>query len=125
MLAASIGGLDALVLGAGNGENPALSRQSICERLRWMGITLDTTSGSLLARIAARIFGIGVVWMCREINMIASRPTPRAGSILPGKVRSDEDRCDHPGRDNDPRWLGLQPTPEAYVWRCVVNLPQK
>ncbi|PWR01281.1 acetate kinase [Meridianimarinicoccus roseus] len=40
-LAASIGGLDILVFTAGIGENSAIVRTHICERLRWMGITLD------------------------------------------------------------------------------------
>ncbi len=40
-LAASIRGLDALIFTAGIGENSALVRKLICERLDWIGITLD------------------------------------------------------------------------------------
>lgn len=40
-LAAAIGGLDAVVFTAGIGENSALVRRLICDRLGWMGIALD------------------------------------------------------------------------------------
>ncbi len=40
-LAASMQGLDAVVFTAGIGENSAPVRQAICERLEWMGLTLD------------------------------------------------------------------------------------
>lgn len=40
-LAASIGGLDALVFTAGIGENSALVRGRICDRLSWMGVEID------------------------------------------------------------------------------------
>lgn len=43
-LATSIGGLDAIIFTAGIGENSALIRRCICERLRWMGVTLDETA---------------------------------------------------------------------------------
>ena len=39
-LAATIGGLDALVFTAGIGENSALVRSLICDRLEWMGVDL-------------------------------------------------------------------------------------
>ena len=37
----TIGGLDALVFTAGIGENSALIRQGICDRLAWLGVKLD------------------------------------------------------------------------------------
>ncbi len=40
-LTTTIGGLDALVFTAGIGENSALVRSLICERLKWMGLDLD------------------------------------------------------------------------------------
>lgn len=40
-LASTIGGLDAIIFTAGIGENSALIRQCICERLQWMGVILD------------------------------------------------------------------------------------
>jgi acetate kinase len=40
-LTAALGGLDALVFTAGIGENSATVRRRVCERLEWLGITLD------------------------------------------------------------------------------------
>lgn len=40
-LMASLGGLDGLVFTAGIGENDALIRAAICERLAWTGLVLD------------------------------------------------------------------------------------
>ena len=41
MLAASLGGLDAFVFTAGVGENSAIIRERITEKLRWLGAELD------------------------------------------------------------------------------------
>jgi len=43
-LAAALGGLDALVFTAGIGERAAAVRAMICERSRWLGITLDAAA---------------------------------------------------------------------------------
>ncbi len=43
-LAAALGGLDALVFTAGIGERAAPVRAMVCERSRWVGITLDTAA---------------------------------------------------------------------------------
>lgn len=51
-LAASIGGLDALSFTAGIGENSALVRSLICDRLKWMGVDLDEGANN---RNASRI----------------------------------------------------------------------
>ena len=40
-LVPAIGGLDAIVFTAGIGENSALVRGAICERLGWLGVALD------------------------------------------------------------------------------------
>ncbi|MDQ3875986.1 MAG: acetate/propionate family kinase, partial [Actinomycetota bacterium] len=40
-MAASLGGLDALVFTAGVGENSAPVRRAVCERLRFLGVELD------------------------------------------------------------------------------------
>jgi acetate kinase len=40
-MAAAMGGIDAVVFCGGIGENSALVRERICERLGWMGISLD------------------------------------------------------------------------------------
>ncbi len=39
----AIGGLDALIFTAGIGENSAQTRAGICDRLGWLGITLDAS----------------------------------------------------------------------------------
>jgi acetate kinase len=45
-LVPSIDGLDALVFTAGIGENSALVRGLICDRLAWLGVTLDDTANA-------------------------------------------------------------------------------
>ncbi|ABC22268.1 acetate kinase [Rhodospirillum rubrum F11] len=45
-LAASMGGIDALVFTAGIGEHSEPVRARICERLAWLGITLDATANA-------------------------------------------------------------------------------
>jgi acetate kinase len=51
-LAASIEGLDAIVFTAGIGENSALVRRLICDRVAWMGVALDAEAND---RAATRI----------------------------------------------------------------------
>ena len=46
MLAAALGGLDAFVFTAGVGENSALIRERIAEKLRWLGADLDDGSNT-------------------------------------------------------------------------------
>ncbi|MFZ1468121.1 MAG: acetate/propionate family kinase [Paracoccaceae bacterium] len=43
-LVPAIGGLDAMVFTAGIGENSGLIRRLICDRLAWLGITLDSAA---------------------------------------------------------------------------------
>ncbi len=45
-LAASLGGLDALVFTAGIGENAPYVRERICREAAWLGITLDTEANN-------------------------------------------------------------------------------
>ncbi|MGI9425970.1 MAG: acetate/propionate family kinase [Hyphomicrobiaceae bacterium] len=45
-LAATLGGLDALVFTAGIGENSALVRSLVCQRSAWLGIELDDTANA-------------------------------------------------------------------------------
>ncbi|HEY3813251.1 MAG TPA: acetate/propionate family kinase [Caulobacteraceae bacterium] len=42
-LTATLAGLDGLIFSAGIGENAAAVRAAICERLSWLGLTLDPT----------------------------------------------------------------------------------
>ncbi len=54
-LAASLGGLDALVFTGGIGENDAATRAEVAEGCRWLGLSLDEASnGRSEARISAK-----------------------------------------------------------------------
>ncbi|WP_174800611.1 acetate/propionate family kinase [Martelella limonii] len=50
-MAASMEGMDSLVFSAGIGENSALMRTMICDRLAWMGVTLDEEANAKNAAI--------------------------------------------------------------------------
>lgn len=52
-LAASMGGIDALVFSGGIGENSALIRARVCERMGWMGIDLDHARNASNARVVS------------------------------------------------------------------------
>lgn len=47
----ALGGLDALVFTAGIGENSAMTRAKICERLTWLGVQIDTDNNAKNAEI--------------------------------------------------------------------------
>ena len=46
MLAAALGGIDAFVFTGGVGENSAIIRARIAEKLGWLGVTLDPTANA-------------------------------------------------------------------------------
>lgn len=50
-LVAAMGGLDAIVFTGGIGENDAMIRSAICERLAWLGVRLDTAANEEGSRI--------------------------------------------------------------------------
>ena len=50
-LVAAMGGLDAIVFTGGIGENDALIRSAICDRLAWLGVRLDATANQEGSRI--------------------------------------------------------------------------
>lgn len=52
-LAASMGGIDALVFSGGIGENSALIRARVCERMGWMGIEIDHARNAANARVVS------------------------------------------------------------------------
>jgi acetate kinase len=58
-LAASLGGLDALVFTAGIGENSALIRQRVCRDAAWLGLELDESANQAPAAGARRISTAG------------------------------------------------------------------
>jgi len=45
-LASALGGLDGLVFTAGIGEHAPIIRAAVCERLAWLGISLDTVANA-------------------------------------------------------------------------------
>jgi acetate kinase len=45
-LAASLGGLDAMIFTAGVGENSAKIREDVCRNAAWLGVDLDLTANS-------------------------------------------------------------------------------
>ena len=58
-LAASLGGLDALVFTAGIGENSAMIRRQVCRDAAWLGIELDEAANQAHAPGARRISTAG------------------------------------------------------------------
>jgi acetate kinase len=53
-LAASLGGLDGFVFTAGIGENAAEVRQQACERMAWLGVTIDEDANARHAPVISR-----------------------------------------------------------------------
>jgi acetate kinase len=53
--AAVLGGLDAIALGGGIGENAPQVRARICRGLEWLGVELDTNANDEAVGIAGRI----------------------------------------------------------------------
>ena len=45
-MASSLGGLDGFVFTGGIGEHAAQVRAMVCERLRWLGVALDTAANA-------------------------------------------------------------------------------
>lgn len=77
-LAASIGGLDAIVFTAGIGENSALVRKLICDRLGWMGVSLDDAANTRNASsITAADSGIDVLVIPTDEEAVIARATQR------------------------------------------------
>jgi acetate kinase len=65
-LAASLGGLDALVFTAGIGENSALVRQRVCHGAAWLGVELNAAANQAAASGARCISAAGsrvAVWV--------------------------------------------------------------
>ncbi len=54
-LAATLGGMDALVFTAGIGENDAHTRQEVCHQLRWLGVDLDEAANAARSSEPRRI----------------------------------------------------------------------
>lgn len=75
-LAATIGGLDALVFTAGIGENSALVRSLINDRLEWMGIALDPDANARNAqRVSATTSRVDVLVIPTDEEAVIARAT--------------------------------------------------
>jgi acetate kinase len=53
--AALLGGLDAIAIGGGIGENVPAVRARICRDLEWLGVELDSTANDDVVGVASRI----------------------------------------------------------------------
>lgn len=75
-LKAAIGGLDAIVFTAGIGANSALARLLICERLGWMGVTLDAAANDRNAtRISSTASDVDGLVIPTDEESVAARAT--------------------------------------------------
>lgn len=88
-LAASLGGLDALVFTAGIGEHAAPIREKICQAAAWFGLALDPVAnaagGPRISKVESRI----PVWVipANEELMIARHTRRILKSISPGEAQ--------------------------------------
>ena len=83
---AVLGGLDALVFTAGIGENAPLVRAKVCDKLGWLGVTLDAAANDTNGpRISAGDCGVSV-WVIptNEELMIARHTLALAKTAGPG-----------------------------------------
>jgi acetate kinase len=80
-LAASMGGLDALVFSAGIGENSAIIRQKVCEQAQWLGIELDHQANKAGEQCISSMNSPTSVWMIpsNEELMIARHTRKQLG----------------------------------------------
>jgi acetate kinase len=75
-LATTIGRLDAVIFTAGIGENSALVRKCICNRLNWMGVALDPAANDANAtRITANGSDIDVLVISTDEEAVIARAT--------------------------------------------------
>lgn len=73
-LVAENGGLDALVFTAGIGENSALVRRLICDRLAWLGVALDETANAADAlRIGSAQSAVDVLVLPTDEEAVIAR----------------------------------------------------
>jgi len=83
-LTTAIGGLDAIIFTAGIGENSAMVRSRICDRLRWMGVALDESAN---ARHATRIGAVGldidVLVIPTDEEVVIARATQALTAVAP------------------------------------------
>ncbi|WP_347311811.1 acetate/propionate family kinase [Defluviimonas sp. SAOS-178_SWC] len=87
-LVAALGGLDAIVFTAGIGENSARIRRLICERLDWLGVSLDPDANTANAtRIGKAGSRCDVLVLPTDEECVIARSTKRllgAGRLASG-----------------------------------------
>ena len=86
-MSASAGGLDALVFTAGIGENSALVRQGVCDRLGFLGVELDAEANASAepdCNVAGDGSRVGVLVITAREELIAARAA-RAFLTSPSK----------------------------------------
>ncbi|QOL82134.1 acetate/propionate family kinase [Pseudooceanicola spongiae] len=82
-LVAAIDGLDAIVFTAGIGENSAEVRAMICDRLGWLGVTLDMQANAANAtRISAAGSAVAVLVIPTDEEAVIAAATHRLGTDL-------------------------------------------
>jgi acetate kinase len=76
MLAAALGGLDAFVFTAGIGENSAMIRARVAEKLAWLGLTFDTAANSSgNSRISAKHSTVALYVIPTDEELMIARHT--------------------------------------------------
>jgi acetate kinase len=87
-MAASLGGLDALVFTAGIGENSAQVRQAACANLNFLGVELDGAKNSSAkpdAEIGSSNSAVRVLVIRAQEDWAIARECVRLSQPLPGK----------------------------------------
>jgi len=85
-LAAALGGIDALVLTAGVGENAPAVRADICRRSAWLGIALDPAANAQGApRISTSGSAVGVYVVPTDEELMIARHTLAALRAKPNR----------------------------------------
>lgn len=82
-MAASMGGIDALVFCGGIGENSRLVRRGICERLGWMGIEIDQGRNAENAMVISSEFARTTVMVVPTKEELVIARAARAAAGLP------------------------------------------
>lgn len=89
-LAATLGGLDAVVFTAGVGENQPEIRANICGRLAWLGLDLDSQANGINAlqisgpacRVAVFVIPTDEEQIIAEETLSALKETPQASNTI-------------------------------------------
>ena len=76
MLAAALGGLDALVFTAGIGENSRVLRNQIAEKLKWLGVMIDHAANAAgRLNISGEMSRVGVYVIPTDEELMIARHT--------------------------------------------------